>query len=294
MPPSDVWRQAANIAARQDGVASRSQLLDAGLSGQHIRTALEGDRLVIIFRGVYALGHGALSDRGRIRAALLAAGPHAVASHGTAAWLWKLIPTLPAVLDVTLTQGDRRSRPGLRIHHGPADRRHRHGLPLTGPLRTLQDLGFPAKATREALAGGLVRPEDLPASGPEPTRSELERRMLTLIAAAGLPAPVVNRRDGSDIPDFHWPEHRLIVEVDGWATHGRRAAFEEDRARDAARAAAGVVTVRFTWRRITEQPLLVAAQLAAVLAQSPSAPRIAETDGGRPGPARPGRTGGSS
>jgi very-short-patch-repair endonuclease len=38
-----------------------------------------------------------------------------------------------------------------------------------------------------------------------------------------------------------------------------------DRARDAALAAHGYVVLRFTWRRLTEPPLLVAARLAQVL-----------------------------
>jgi hypothetical protein len=40
-------------------------------------------------------------DHGRGTAALLAAGPHAVASHGTAAALWALIPSMPAFLDAS-------------------------------------------------------------------------------------------------------------------------------------------------------------------------------------------------
>jgi very-short-patch-repair endonuclease len=48
--------------------------------------------------------------------------------------------------------------------------------------------------------------------------------------------------------DFFWPTHNLIVETDSWQTHGDRAAFERDRARDAALAAAGYRVVRFTWR----------------------------------------------
>ncbi len=41
---------------------------------------------------------------------------------------------------------------------------------------------------------------------------------------------------------------RLIVETDSWRAHGHRAAFESDRARDAALQAAGLRVVRFTWR----------------------------------------------
>ena len=47
--------------------------------------------------------------------------------------------------------------------------------------------------------------------------------------------------------DFYWPRHGLIVETDGWETHGTRAAFEADRAKDAALTAAGYRVVRFTW-----------------------------------------------
>ena len=32
--------------------------------------------------------------------------------------------------------------------------------------------------------------------------------------------------------DCHWPEHRQIVELDGWEGHKTRSAFREDRARD--------------------------------------------------------------
>ena len=39
----------------------------------------------------------------------------------------------------------------------------------------------------------------------------------------------------------------MIVETDGWEAHGTRAAFESDRAKDAALTAAGYRVVRFTW-----------------------------------------------
>jgi Protein of unknown function (DUF559) len=69
----------------------------------------------------------------------------------------------------------------------------------------------------------------------------------------GLPEPLVNcSLTAPDhphiVPDFYWPTHRLIVETDGWETHRTRAAFEQDRARDAALQADGWRVVRFTWR----------------------------------------------
>lgn len=43
---------------------------------------------------------------------------------------------------------------------------------------------------------------------------------------------------------------RLVIEVDGWETHGTRTAFEEDRRRDAELVRQGYVVLRFTARRI--------------------------------------------
>jgi very-short-patch-repair endonuclease len=99
-----------------------------------------------------------------------------------------------------------------------------------------------------------------------PTRSELERMMLRLVAEAGLPRPEVNRRLGPYVVDFLWVRERVVVETDGWAAHGHRRAFEADRARDADLQARGDLVVRFTWRQISEAQLLVATRLAQVLA----------------------------
>ena len=71
--------------------------------------------------------------------------------------------------------------------------------------------------------------------------------------------------------DFVWPEVTLIVETDGWSAHGRRSAFERDRVRDAALQVAGWRVIRLTWRRLSEEPELVARQLAHLL-RAPAAP----------------------
>jgi very-short-patch-repair endonuclease len=63
-----------------------------------------------------------------------------------------------------------------------------------------------------------------------------------------------------------WREQRLIVEVDGFAFHGSRHAFERDRRRDAELLAAGFRVVRFTWRQIAGEPEVVVARLAVLLA----------------------------
>lgn len=76
------------------------------------------------------------------------------------------------------------------------------------------------------------------AADPALTRNDLEERFYAICAQAGLPRPHVNLpitlEDGGPhvVADFAWPELRLIVETDGWATHGTRRAFVYDRHRD--------------------------------------------------------------
>ena len=64
------------------------------------------------------------------------------------------------------------------------------------------------------------------------TRSEAERRMRRLVAAAGLDQPLANTRLLGHEVDFMWPDQRLVVEVDGYRFHGHRRGFERDRRRD--------------------------------------------------------------
>ena len=63
-----------------------------------------------------------------------------------------------------------------------------------------------------------------------------------------------------------WREQRLVVEVDGYAHHSDRQAFERDRRRDVMLAAHGFRIIRVTWRRIVESPGAVVARVAEALA----------------------------
>lgn len=121
---------------------------------------------------------------------------------------------------------------------------------------------------RAALAAAI-------AHDPKWTRSDLEARFLSLVRTAGLDEPLVNRTldapdHGHCEVDFYWPSHCLIVETDGWETHGTRSAFETDRARDAALTASGYIVMRFTWREIRDRPHTVIARLRAYIRASAS------------------------
>jgi very-short-patch-repair endonuclease len=102
------------------------------------------------------------------------------------------------------------------------------------------------------------------------TKQALELRFLAFLHAHGLPRPQVNATvDLTPKPrevDCLWPERRLVAELDGFATHGTRSAFEDDRARDRSLQVAGDRVIRVTWRHLTHDEAVLAAQMRALLA----------------------------
>jgi very-short-patch-repair endonuclease len=230
-------------------------------------------------------------------AAVLACGEAAVASHDSAAFVLGLWTSYDGPIHITLPSRCNRSRPGIRVHRThtlePTDVRQHRGIPVTAPARTLIDLaqGLSPRALQraieEAQVRGLVRVSQLRAAldriprrrgvaqvralldddlRPALTRSEAERRLLELARAAGLPPTAVNTRVGTYEVDLLWRRQRLVVEVDGYAYHAHRAAFERDRIRSADLQAAGYNVMRVTWRQIDSAPEAVIARLAGALA----------------------------
>ncbi|HEY6771273.1 MAG TPA: type IV toxin-antitoxin system AbiEi family antitoxin domain-containing protein, partial [Solirubrobacterales bacterium] len=64
----------ARLAANQHGVVTTAQLEDAGLSRGRISERAAAGGLHPLHRGVYAVGHSRLSERGRWMAAVLSCG----------------------------------------------------------------------------------------------------------------------------------------------------------------------------------------------------------------------------
>ncbi len=67
--------------------------------------------------------------------------------------------------------------------------------------------------------------------------------------------------------DALYEEARLVVEMDGYAFHRTRRAFEQDRRRDASLLAAGYRVMRITYRQLDEEPEAVVVRLATALAR---------------------------
>ena len=95
--PRRVHHALAAKATAQHGVIARRQLLKLGLTRHRIETMLASRRLQRIHRGVYAVGHGALSVRGHWMAAIIACGPGALLSHRSCAALAGIRPTAIAL-----------------------------------------------------------------------------------------------------------------------------------------------------------------------------------------------------
>ena len=285
----------ADLAERQHGVVARQQLLALGLSEGAIEHRLACGRLHPVHRGVYAVGHRVLSQEGRWMAAVLASGAGAVLSHRAAAARWDLRQSARPRVEVTVPQY-RRPRRGIesRVACLPADEvTVVRAIQVTTPSRTLLDLAtvLPPHALRQAVheaevlrLGDALSLADLIARHPRRrgvralrrivdegnlgstvARSELELRFLAFLADAGLPRPDVNSRiEGMEV-DFAWRPAQLVVELDGFAAHGTRAAFERDRERDRRLQAAGWRVVRVTWRHLNEHPRRLGRELEALL-----------------------------
>lgn len=92
---------------------------------------------------------------------------------------------------------------------------------------------------------------------------------MTMIAGRGLPLPRCNERltlAGHRIEaDFHWPDHRLVIEADSLTYHGNPIAWERDHRRDRDLAVAGYRVIRFTRNQIENEPEATLMQIRKLL-----------------------------
>lgn len=284
------------IAARQQQLISTEQLAGIGLSASSIRSATKAGRLhPTPFRGVHSLAPPPLGRLETIKAAALACGHPSLPSHWSAAEVLRIAdpPLLP--VHVTRPTGNGQRRRLLVIHrsHVPAcDTSGRDGILCTSAARTIFDLAAiaePEELERILIAAdserilnrrrlyelvdgsagrrGMRVLRSLLAADPIRVRSPAETEMRFVCRLAEMPDPIVNGVAGGLEVDYHWPELRLVVEVDGWRFHGGRERANADRDRDQRLAAAGWLVVRFTRDQIDADPAECARRLAEIAAK---------------------------
>lgn len=128
---------------RQVGNVSRRQLFAVGVSPGWIQHELRIGTLVTRYHGVYCQAPARQDPQALIHAAVLAGGPTAVASHGSAAWLWDFVPHYEPPPEISLPTEDRRPR-HVTTHRCPSlqarDTTRQRGVPATTRARTILDL----------------------------------------------------------------------------------------------------------------------------------------------------------
>ncbi len=268
-----------------------------GYTKSSVGRAVAAGRLHRLHHGVYAVGHTDLSLYGECLAAVLACGPGALLSHGSAAWLLGLTKYGPKPLDVTAPiRRHPRSRSRLRLHHSvgltPRDRTLEKGIAATAVPRTLLDQAavlrpdrlqrmleraeelklFDLRAVEELLdrtwghhGWGRLRREIALYQPPPFTRSGFERRFFDAVLRAGLPRPATNFAEAGFELDVYWPQYRFAVELDVYATHGTHGAFERDRLRQEDLKLAGIEMTRVTDVRFHREPQAVLARVVRLL-----------------------------
>jgi very-short-patch-repair endonuclease len=287
------------LATRQHGVVGRWQLIELGFGVDAIEARIASRRLQRVHREAYAVGHGRLSQHGHWSAAALAYGQDALLSHRSAAALWGLAADRGPV-DVTAGLGRQgvRRRAGIFLHRckiEPDEKTVHTGIWATTVARTVFDLAevgdrsLLERAWEEADRLGLLLIGDIEracergrgrralrpirrllsdARAPEIRRSSLEDRFARFCDEHRLPPRLTNVLVLGREVDVYWPSARLVVELDGFAFHGHRAAFERDRARDIDLLVEGIRVIRITHRRLDEEAGVVAAKLGALLTAS--------------------------
>jgi hypothetical protein len=281
------------LARRQSGNFSRTQLLAAGLTAGGIDRRLHSGSLVTRYHGVYCLAPPRQDAQALIAGAVLAGGPTAVASHASAAYLWGFVKRYELPPEISLPTGDRRPR-NILTHRCPSlqprDITRQLGVPTTTPARTALDLA--PRLTRTQLTrlindqqrDGYLRHSalrDITERNPRhpgtkllrpfvenptnPTNSPFEDDFVAFCARYGLPRPEINFPFNGRKLDAYFPDHGLIVETDGWGFHQDRQAFEDDRERDTDHLDHGLTTARITRKRLKETPDHEAARLHRIL-----------------------------
>jgi very-short-patch-repair endonuclease/predicted transcriptional regulator of viral defense system len=293
-------RGLAELARIQHGVVSRVQLLAQGWTKEEIDWRIRTGRLHRVHDGVYAVGHRVIPKLGHWMAAVLASGPDTLLSHHTAAALWKLRGYSGGAIHVTAPHKSTSTK-RIRRHFSivPEDERAvEEGVPVTSVHRTIFDLAatssvddvvamikqaeylnrwdclslpdllerYPGKRGSRKVRFALQRITEEP-SGRK--RSKLEQRFAPFLRRHHLRLPRFNDwifiNGKRYCVDCHWPDLRLIIELDGWEGHSTRSAFQDDRARDRALHAAGYSVIHLTWNQLRDEPESIAADLRALL-----------------------------
>ncbi len=285
------------LADSRDGVLTLDEATRGGLTLRQVRHRVRTGQWTKLHPGVYLVGRRMPDQQASVRAAVVWAGPGAVASGLTAAWWWQLRDWAPGAAEVTVPRTrSRRCPPAVvlrRRNLDPVDLVVLRGLPVTAlPLTVLDaaaalgnDSGRPLvdRALQRRVSFGQLHAAYCRSFGRHGTPwlgrvlrqaadgacSHAERVLHRLLRGARIEGWVTNHRvvlSGLEYwIDVAFEECGLAIEVDGWAWHSDIGRFAHDRRRQNALVLAGWTVLRFTWHDLTSRPQVVVAQIRAAL-----------------------------
>jgi len=281
----------ARIASRQYGLFALFQSRAAGIADHVIASRLASGRLIRIYRAVYLVAGAPPCAEQEIMAAALATAPGSAASHGTSAYLWKVVRTRPQHPEIVVPYSRSLRIEGVIVHRSrtlrSADLTRIGAIPLTRPPRTLIDLSsaldedpledaFDDFLRRDLLTARavLARLELEPTSrgtrtlrrlardriGGHKGESRRENDLRRLLRRAGLPEPdaqvAIRDARGRFIAraDLAYRDARVVVEYDSWEWHSGRKSFEADKVRRNRMRRAGWSVLEITGRQVRVSP----------------------------------------
>src|SRR5687767_9087425 len=291
------------LAELQHGLVSRAQCRSAGFDAAACRALFRRGDWEPLSPRVLRLVGSPQTAQSSVMATVLDAGDEAVASHRTAAALWRLPGFSLATPEVSLLHDtDHNRRTVGRVHHPRSLPSHHRtvieGVPVTTPARTLFDLAgvlHPARTARavdNALAESpaLLRvlhrmlPElaergrngitvmreilDERPLGYVPPASGLEARAIRILNEAGIPV-----RRQVDLGDDAWIGRvdllvegtNLVIEIDSMRHHSSLLDRRRDSVRDARLRAAGYEVLRIAAEDVWNARETVVARVRSVL-----------------------------
>jgi Transcriptional regulator, AbiEi antitoxin/Protein of unknown function (DUF559) len=276
-----------SLAGPQHGCVTWAQLLALELHPATIGKWTHNGYLTRVHPGVYAVGHRPPTREAALWAAVLYAGPGAMLSHATAACWHGLIEYPPSTIEVSTPRGvDSLSR--VRVY----GRRRRvltvhRGIPVTSIAQTMVDLAAVTepRLVRKALArldfrrqlnvreleqacahgrlGSKALREALAIHQPQLARANgrLEENFILFCERWEIPMPVFNVRLHGVLVDAYWPDHGLVVELDGAGAHSSAAQRHSDKSNDLKLRSHGLKVIRYDWKLVMKQPALVHADV---------------------------------
>jgi phage gp36-like protein len=299
--PSQLPDECLKLLKRQNGVIASRQARLVGLTSDRIEGLLRARRWQRVDYGVYAAFTGTLPKSAILWAAVLRAGPQAVLSHETAAGLYGIIDDPGRKIHLTVPR-QQRMRPTARLVIHRSSRFLQVADPGFRPPRTQIDETVldltEGTASFDDVVALLARSCQRHLTTPYLLNCALEKRprvrwrreislalqdvadgvnsvlefryLRDVERAHRLPVgerQAPGRQQGRGVfRDIEYRKYRVLVELDGQASHLDEQRWQ-DKHRDNAAAADGYISLRYGWADIHERACETATQVAAVLSR---------------------------